>query len=185
MIPPVVAVDPRRPAELGAQDDQCLVQQSIGMEVCEQGAFCVVQDRCLPWRPLEVVSVGVFIRLPIFHPSPGRRVAAVQSVAAQDDRVWLPVLVDLLEDPDPLVRMAANQALEDMVGFQTKYRAHAPASERRPYVETWRRRILGADAAATEPDLTPGDEATTFPPAEASLQPPGLLPPRGNEEGSR
>jgi HEAT repeat protein len=74
----------------------------------------------------------------LFDPDPGRRLAAVAVVANEADESRLGALVELLEDRDPSVRMAANRALEDMTGRVTGYRAYDPPGERRPFVEEWR-----------------------------------------------
>ena len=57
VILPFVVVDPGRAPELDSQYHQRLVQQPLGLEVCEQGAHRLVQDRGLPMSPLEVVAV--------------------------------------------------------------------------------------------------------------------------------
>jgi hypothetical protein len=73
----------------------------------------------------------------LHDPDPGRRLAAVAIVAQTGDTTRYPDLVELLEDRDPSIRMAANRTLEDMTGRTTDYRAFDPVDVRRPYVEGW------------------------------------------------
>ncbi len=58
VVPPTVVVDAGCADRLVAQDHQRLAQQPLGLEVGEQYRHRLVQDRCLPLRPLEVVAVG-------------------------------------------------------------------------------------------------------------------------------
>ena len=60
----VAVIDVRCEAELDAPDHQRLVQQPLGLQVREQGTHRLVQNRRLTCRPLEVVAVGLSIRLP-------------------------------------------------------------------------------------------------------------------------
>ena len=88
----------------------------------------------------------------LFDPNPGRRLQAVAVVASDQDRTQLPALVELLEDRDPSVRMAANRTLEDMTGRTTGYRAYDPPGTRRPYVEEWRAYLAHGDTGFPMPD---------------------------------
>ena len=47
VIAPIVIVDARRPAELGGQDHQRLVQEVLGVEVSQQGAHRLIQHSSL------------------------------------------------------------------------------------------------------------------------------------------
>ena len=87
MIPPVVVVDPWRTAELRTQNHQRLLQQSLGIGAFQEDAYRLIQANCLPWRPLEVVAVGV----PAAHPSPSQQardyfLMIVQSIVLVDRR---------------------------------------------------------------------------------------------------
>ncbi len=71
-------------------------------------------------------------------PSATRRLAAVSTVEKSGDRSQVPVLIELLDDDDESVRMAAGSALKSLTGHDTGYRAFGSPAERREHVARWR-----------------------------------------------
>ncbi len=71
-------------------------------------------------------------------PYAGRRVTAIATVEARGDREQVPALIELLDDRDPGVRLAAYSALQDLTGRDTGYRPWADEAERRAAVLAWR-----------------------------------------------
>ena len=64
-------------------------------------------------------------------PSATRRLTAISTVERTGDRTQVPALIELLDDEDESVRMAAGAALKGLTGHDTGYRAFAPPEERR------------------------------------------------------
>jgi HEAT repeat protein len=71
-------------------------------------------------------------------PSATRRLDAIATVERTRDRGSVPALIELLDDEDDAVRMAAGSALKSMTGHDTGYRAFAPPDERHAHMSRWR-----------------------------------------------
>jgi HEAT repeat protein len=74
----------------------------------------------------------------LHHPSATRRLEAVAAVDRSQDLAHVPALIELLDDPDPGVRLTASQALRDLTGRDTGYRAYGTPEERARQVAEWR-----------------------------------------------
>jgi HEAT repeat protein len=72
------------------------------------------------------------------HPYGGVRMRAVGEVRRTGDTTHVPALIELLDDDDPGVRMAAGSALVALTGHDPGYEPWADAAERRAQVEAWR-----------------------------------------------
>lgn len=81
-------------------------------------------------------------------PSAARRLEAVSTVEQTGDRSQVPVLIEMLDDDDDSVRMAAGSTLKALTGHDTGYRAFAPAEERHAQVVQWRAWWAGRGAGA-------------------------------------
>ncbi|MHC5010761.1 MAG: HEAT repeat domain-containing protein [Planctomycetota bacterium] len=73
-----------------------------------------------------------------YQPNPSVRMAAVAAARRSGDMSSVPILIELLDDSDEAVRLAAGRALQDLTGRDTGYAAWAPADERRAQVVAWR-----------------------------------------------
>lgn len=109
--------------------------------------------------------------------SPYRQVRASAAIAVGKRRLreHLPALLDLLEDPETLVRAAANTSLRMVTNRFLAFRADAPAPERAAAVARWR-----AYAASPEGQAAlEGEESAEAPPKEVEsvAPPPGPAPP--------
>ena len=71
-------------------------------------------------------------------PGAARRLSAISTVERTGDRKEIPTLIEMLDDDDDAVRMAAGAALRGLTGHDTGYRAFAPQAERRAQIATWR-----------------------------------------------
>lgn len=121
------------------------------------------------WLGLALALVGCSSEAPrpvrpeydLRDPGAARRLTAVSAVERDRDRAQVPVLIELLDDDDESVRMAAGGALKDLTGHDTGYRAFAPPAERRRQVQAWRAWWRGqggapaANAAATPSVVAP------------------------------
>lgn len=79
------------------------------------------------------------------------RLDAIRDAVARSDRSALPDLVTLLDSDDPATRLLAIRALENLTGDTLGYDYAAPASERRPAVERWVRRVHAPPPTAELP----------------------------------
>ncbi|MEX2218332.1 MAG: HEAT repeat domain-containing protein [Phycisphaerales bacterium] len=70
-------------------------------------------------------------------PAPDARLRAISKAAESSDRASVPHLIEMLGSDDPLVRMAAIHALEDLTGQTLGYEHWAPAHERREALQRW------------------------------------------------
>ncbi len=116
----------------------------------------------------------------LFHTNPSRRTAAIAVVERNRQAEFVPTLIEMLDDPDPAVRMVAAGTLEELTGRSVgAFRAHAPAQERRVHLEEWRAWNASRSGAATPtaPVAAPPDETSTALPAPPP--PPDL--PRGTD----
>jgi len=71
-------------------------------------------------------------------PSATRRLTAISTVERTGDRSFVPALIELLDDDDETVRMAAGSTLKTLTGHDTGYRAFASPEERQSHVARWR-----------------------------------------------
>jgi hypothetical protein len=74
----------------------------------------------------------------LHHPSATRRLEAVAAVTSSRDMGHVPALIEMLEDPDPGVRMTAGQSLKELTGRDTGYRPFGPPEERARQAAQWR-----------------------------------------------
>ncbi len=74
----------------------------------------------------------------LVHPYGGVKMRAVGEVRRTRDMEQVPALIELLDDDDPGVRLAAGSALVDLTGHDTGYEPWADPAERRIHVEAWR-----------------------------------------------
>ncbi len=104
-------------------------------------------------------------------PRPSERVAAVSVVGRGRDRSHVPDLIDMLDDPDPAVRLTAGATLRDLTGFDTGYQPWADVVVRRAHVQAWRRWWVGE---TPRPVLSPPVRPV---PSSAASQGRVLVPP--------
>ena len=71
-------------------------------------------------------------------PEPAARLRAISKAAAERDTKAIPQLIDSLDNDDPVVRLAAIRALEDLTGETLGYDYAAPAWERNQQVTAWK-----------------------------------------------
>ena len=71
-------------------------------------------------------------------PEPAARLRAISKASAQHDTSAIPQLIESLDNDDPVVRLAAIRALEDMTGQTLGYEYAAPAWERTQQVAAWK-----------------------------------------------
>jgi len=105
----------------------------------------------------RVVTVG-----DLYHPSPVRRTEAVSLVRQRRDLAAVPVLIEMLDDPDPGVRLVVSATLEDLTGRHTGYRPWSDAVQQRKEILAWRRWYAGRQGGAAPPT------STSSPPAPGS-----------------
>ncbi len=74
----------------------------------------------------------------LHDPNPSVRSQAVSEAARRGDDVLVPELIELLDDEDGAVRLVAGQALRDLTGRDSGYRAYAPPPELHRQVQDWR-----------------------------------------------
>ena len=74
----------------------------------------------------------------LHDPDPARRVTAVAAVQETRDAAAVPLLIELLADRDPAVRLAAYSALRELTGRETGYRPWISEEARRDAVLEWR-----------------------------------------------
>ena len=74
----------------------------------------------------------------LHDPAPARRVTAIAAVRDTQDGAAVPLLIELLADRDPAVRLAAHSALVDLTGRETDYRPWISEEAQRDAVLEWR-----------------------------------------------
>lgn len=74
----------------------------------------------------------------LVHPHAWVRMRAVGEARRAGGTEHVPALIELLDDDDPGVRMAAGSALVELTGRDTGYEPWAGPAERRVQVEAWR-----------------------------------------------
>jgi HEAT repeat protein len=77
----------------------------------------------------------------LHDPNGARRLAAVAETVRTRDAAQVPALFALLDDEDDAVRLAAADALRDLVGRDPGYRASASRGERLAMAATWKERV--------------------------------------------
>jgi HEAT repeat protein len=71
-------------------------------------------------------------------PNAAVRQKAATVASRSGDWAFVPDLIEMLDDPDPGVRLVAGAGLAEITGRDTGYRAYAEPSQRREQVESWR-----------------------------------------------
>lgn len=74
----------------------------------------------------------------LVHPYSGVRMRAVGEALKAGGTEHVEALIELLDDDDPGVRLAAGDALTELTGHDTGYEPWAGPAERRRQVEAWR-----------------------------------------------
>ena len=83
----------------------------------------------------------------ITHPAPLVRARAISLGYEQPDAVVIPALVERLNDPDVVVRMAANEELKKRTGRDLGFVPWAGPEERASSVERWKAWMSGTTPA--------------------------------------
>ena len=79
-----------------------------------------------------------FVSRDLYDPAPLKRARAVTLNDRVPNSVAVPVLVGRLDDPDPVVRLTANQELERRTGRDFGYHAWDDLGERAQAIGRWR-----------------------------------------------
>jgi hypothetical protein len=87
----------------------------------------------------------------IQHPAPLVRARALSLGARRPGSQVVPVLVGRLNDPDPVVRLAAHEELKQRTGRDFGYVPWAEEPERQAAVDRWRAWLGGRPPAAPTP----------------------------------
>jgi HEAT repeat protein len=74
----------------------------------------------------------------LLDPYAGNRMRAVAEVGRSGDIAHVPVLIEMLDDDDPGVRLAAGSTLRELTGHDTGYEPWAEPAALRAQVLTWR-----------------------------------------------
>jgi hypothetical protein len=93
----------------------------------------------------------------ITHPAPLVRARAISLGYGQSDAVVIPALVGRLNDPDVVVRMAANEELKKRTGHDFRFVPWASLEERASAIGRWQAWLSGA------PRARPGTQAPARP----------------------
>ncbi len=101
--------------------------------------------------------------------APLTRARAVGLGARKTDAKVLPALIERLSDPDPVVRLAANQELIRRTGRDFGYVSWASAEERSGAIARWRDWLGGGDVPLAAPQAS-------MPRAVAKIPPPSATP---------
>jgi HEAT repeat protein len=120
-------------------------------------------------------------------PSAARRTEAAAAVGGLADPSHVPVLIAMLDDEDPAVRLTASASLKRLTGHDTGYRASDPPETRLAHQASWRAwwaSRTGAGAAAARggpPGAAP--PATGVPPPPPPPRRSAIPPPPGYTGG--
>lgn len=95
----------------------------------------------------------------IEHPAPMVRARALSLGDRRPGAQVIPALVGRLDDPDPVVRLAAHEELKKRTGQDFGYVPWEEAPERQPAVSRWRDWLAGKSPAG--PTATPQHQPTT------------------------
>jgi len=86
---------------------------------------------------------------PDFHsPVPAEKIAAIRQAARTGDTAAIRDLVTQLASADPVVRLMAIRALDDLTGQTHGYRYDDPPAERRAAIDRWVRAVNSAEATS-------------------------------------
>lgn len=91
--------------------------------------------------------------------SASRRTEAVGVVARERDRARIPELIEMLDDQDAGVRLAAGTALRELTGHDAGYEAWAAPEDRRRQQARWRRWWAEEGRATVPPPPVPAGPA--------------------------
>ena len=83
----------------------------------------------------------------ITHPAPLVRARAISLGYGQSDAVVIPALVERLNDPDVVVRMAANEELKKRTGRDLGFVPWASPEERASSIRRWQAWLSGRPPA--------------------------------------
>ncbi len=103
----------------------------------------------------------------IQHPAPMVRARALSLGDRKPGAQVVPALVGRLDDPDPVVRMAAHEELKQRTGRDFGYVPWAEDPERQAAVGRWRDWLSGKEPRATP---SPQTTATATPQHQATTQ---------------
>jgi len=81
-------------------------------------------------------------------PNPAERQKAAREVGARGDTRFVPELIEMLDDPDPGVRLVAHGSLETLTGRRPASRPYDEPARRREEVESWRAWYTAGGAGA-------------------------------------
>jgi hypothetical protein len=101
----------------------------------------------------------------IRHPAPMVRARALSLGDRKPGAEVVPALVGRLDDPDPVVRLAAHEELKQRTGRDFGYVPWDEGPERQAAVGRWRDWLAGKD-----PQASPSPQATPSPQAPATPQ---------------
>lgn len=87
-------------------------------------------------------------------PVPAERVRSISRAAAARDSEAVDELVAMLRSDDPVVRMLAIRALEDITGETLGYDHAGPERSRTEAVERWEKRLRPTGAGPREGEVT-------------------------------
>lgn len=99
----------------------------------------------------------------LFDPNAAVRTKAVHQAVREGGRSQVPRLIELLDDSDPGVRLAAGRGLRTLTGRDTGYRADLLPSERREQVLEWRAWYSSSPSGpppGSAPGASPGGSRT-------------------------
>ena len=109
--------------------------------------------------PVLVASLGCGVAPRHFRaltdPAPMTRARAAHLGEGLPEGVAVPALIDRLDDPDPVVRLAAHEALRRRTGQQFGFVPWADPPERARAVTRWRSWWAGRQDAPARPRPTP------------------------------
>lgn len=103
----------------------------------------------------------------IQHPAPMVRARALSLGDRRPGEQVIPALVGRLDDPDPVVRLAAHEELKKRTGQDFGYVPWEEAAERQPAVGRWKDWLAGKSPTPTatpqrQPTATPQHQPTTI-----------------------
>ncbi|QEH36758.1 hypothetical protein OJF2_53430 [Aquisphaera giovannonii] len=103
----------------------------------------------------------------INHPAPLMRARAVSLAESEPNATAVPVLIGHLNDPDPVVRLAANEELKRRTGRDFKFQSWAAPEERAAGVSRWKAWLTGKPDAQRAAEV----QRSTAPPRKSMPRP--------------
>jgi len=105
----------------------------------------------------------------IQHPAPMVRARALSLGDRRSQAEVVPALVGRLNDPDPVVRLAAHEELKQRTGQDFGYAPWEEEPERQPAIERWREWLSGGRPSTTReaPAPSPQSQGPNTAPAPA------------------